>query len=100
MAAEASLPLAAVNMPHGGNPCRNLYAQPGWAVWILRDTLWLSMAFVLPVSIAVAGVLAWRTGLATRRCTAVGLGIGAGLVLTSVVSSMATASCQLEIYLY
>ena len=98
IAGEASLPLASVDIPHGGNPCQNLYAQPGWAVWILRDALWLSMAFVLPVSIAIAGVLAWRTGLTTRTCIAVGVGIGAGLVLTSVVTSMVDVTCHVDIY--
>jgi hypothetical protein len=98
VAGEVSLPLAWVRMPHGGSPCQDLWAHPGWAIWVMRDTLWFSMAVVLPVSVALAAALAWRTGLSTRRCTAIGAGIGAGLVLTSVVTSMFNVTCGVDIY--
>ena len=100
IAGVVSLPLAAVKMPYGGDPCRNLFADPAWAAWIFRDVLWFSLAVCLPVSAAITAVLAWRSELSVRRCTAIGAGIGLALVLASVVSSMATATCRVEIHLY
>jgi hypothetical protein len=100
VAGAASLALAAVDMPSGGNPCQNVLSDPAWAAWLFRDTVWLSLAACLPVSTAVTAVLAWRTRMSARTCTAIGVGIGCVLVLAIVGQSMATVTCHLEIQLY
>jgi hypothetical protein len=98
VAGAASLPLATAAQPSSGNSCQFL-PDPAWWAWTFRSTAWVSLAVSLPLACAVTAVLAWRTGLSARTCIAIGVGAGFAIALTSVVQSMASATCETKIQL-
>ncbi|MEU8180850.1 hypothetical protein AB0B85_19715 [Micromonospora sp. NPDC049044] len=89
----ATAPLAAAPMPAHPVPCEELTGDPAWLVWVLRETVWLSLAFSLPPAAVVTAVCVWRTGLSTKGAAALGVGVGLVLATATVGYSITTATC-------
>jgi hypothetical protein len=80
-------------MPSHAVPCEDLTRDPAWLVWVFRETVWLSLAFSLPVAAVVAAVLVWRPGLSSKRAAAAGVSVGFVLAAATVAYSIAFATC-------
>ncbi|SIN22434.1 hypothetical protein SAMN04489832_4140 [Micromonospora cremea] len=80
-------------MPSHPVPCEALTGDPAWLVWVFRETVWLSLAFSLPLAAVVTAVFVWRTGLSAKGAAALGLGVGLVLTVATVSYSIAAATC-------
>ncbi|GGM27065.1 hypothetical protein ACFFX1_16170 [Dactylosporangium sucinum] len=93
VAGLATAPLAAAPMPSYLVPCEDITGDPAWLVWAFRETVWLSLAFSLPVAAVVAAVLAWRPGLSSKRAAAVGVCVGFALAAAIITNTIVSPTC-------
>ncbi|WP_406078205.1 hypothetical protein [Micromonospora sp. NBC_00858] len=89
----ATAPLAAAPRPAHPVPCEEITGDPAWLVWVFRETVWLSLAFSLPLAAVVTAVFVWRTGLSSKGAAALGVGVGLVLAAATVGYSIAGATC-------
>jgi hypothetical protein len=87
-----SVPLALVPRPSGGDPCARI-PDPAWLAWLYRDVWWWSLAFTLPVAMAVTALVAWRSAWPPARATAIGVAAGLLIALAELTASVLTAYC-------
>lgn len=96
LVALATAPLALAPMPSRPVPCGNATRDLAWAVWLYRETVWLSLAFSLPVAALATAVLASKTTLSPRRAAAVGTTVGLILAAATTVYTIANPICEVR----